>query len=111
MMNLLMSADFDHTTGPVPPNLAVIRRPLYSLPFKSQTLVNPCYDPPASHRSSHLERQLRKRPTITTRACWLNTTSQHGRPDPMGPSNLFPDVFEHCEMASQVPKRVIIFFW
>jgi len=28
----------------------------------------------------------------------------------MGPSNLFPNVFEHCEVASQVPKRVIVVF-
>ena len=28
----------------------------------------------------------------------------------MGPSNLLPNVFEHCEMASQVPKRVIVVF-
>ena len=28
----------------------------------------------------------------------------------MDSSNLFPNIFEHCEMASQVPKRVVVAF-
>ena len=28
----------------------------------------------------------------------------------MGPSNLLLNVFEHCEMTSQVPKRMVVVF-
>ena len=52
------SPDFDHTTGLVPPNLAV-KYSTTTLPFKSQTLVNPCYEASALRCSSHLERHLR----------------------------------------------------
>ena len=87
--------------------------------------MNSCYEAPASHRSSHLEHQLRAGYARGLQSrlglagskyvAYLVQTrhrlyTPHGRPDPMGPSNLFPNVFEHCEMASQVPKRVIVVF-